>query len=88
MEEITPRMFLAWVGTGRHTEDFEICAEWFHKETRMLAPGKSQAAACCGSPSDDERGKVHREWAKETTLRVAKYAKELMQERATCSCCY
>ena len=41
---------------------FERVAARFQRETGMLAPGKDQAAACCGSPTHDERRIAYVEW--------------------------
>lgn len=56
---------LVWIsGRGVETEDdwFERNAERFERETGMLAPGKDQAAALCGTPSHEEREAAYQEW--------------------------
>ena len=45
-------------------ERFEELAEAFRRATGMLAPGKDQAAAACGSPSDQERAAAWRSWCR------------------------
>ena len=41
---------------------FERIAEWFHRETGMLRPGKSQPIECHGSPNDEERQERFTKW--------------------------
>lgn len=58
-----------WLGTGYANEDFEEIADWFHRDTGYLRPGKDSA-----SPIDDyeERKEAWEKWRKEkaATVRV------------------
>ena len=43
-------------------ETFERIADLFRRDTGMLRPGKDQAMALGGHPTDEERDKAWREW--------------------------
>ena len=57
---------IAWRLLRHHDEDwndfFERIAHWFHAETGYLRPGKSQPAACCGTPTDEQREVAFTAW--------------------------
>jgi hypothetical protein len=44
------------------SETWERIAELFYNETGILAPGKDQPAAMCGTPTREERDTAYRDW--------------------------
>lgn len=44
------------------SEAWERIAELFYNQTGILAPGKDQSAALCGTPTYEERQEAYREW--------------------------
>ena len=51
-------------------EAWERIAEAFYRETGMLAPGKDQPAAMCGTPTGEERREAYDAWLRGRTERA------------------
>ena len=75
-KEITPEIFLAWVGTDSPNDDFEVIASWFYSETGYLMPGKD-----CRLHSYDKREEVRKAWRPSARKRMAEYARSLFTVR-------
>lgn len=56
------RRYLCFMRIECPNAQFEAFGHWFLKETGMLRPGKSQPAACCGTPGNEERQNTWNTW--------------------------
>lgn len=52
-----------WIGNGDPIDMFETIADWFHRETGLMRPGKDVPAAYGGHDDHEERAKAFRTWA-------------------------
>jgi hypothetical protein len=75
-EALEDLLFLFRRGGEDYNDHFERIANRFLNETGMLRPGKSQADALMGTPTDEERSAAYAKWHKGFCERASTALKE------------